>query len=198
MRIRSLMTALALAALPLAAAAEVKVYGANLAPEVAGATGNGYVQISYDTVQHTLAIATSFAGLSGNTTVAHIHCCVNAPGFVGVAVTPGTLPGFPVGVSAGSYSVNLNLTLASSFTGSFVAGAGGGTLAGAESALIAALDAGRAYFNVHSSAFPSGEIRGFVTPVPEPSTVALMALGLAAIAWRQRHRWQGQREAAAT
>ena len=37
----------------------------------------------------------SFSGLSGTTTVAHIHCCTASPGTgtIGVAVTPVTLPG---------------------------------------------------------------------------------------------------------
>ncbi len=190
---RSLTVGLALATLAATAAAEIKVYGSQLTPEVPGATGSGYVQVTYDSVLHTLAIATSFAGLSAGTTVAHIHCCVNSPGTVGVAVTPGTLPGFPVGVTTANYSVNLNLALATSFTGAFVTNFGGGTLGGAETALVAAMDAGRAYFNVHSTAFPSGEIRGFVGPIPEPSTYALMGLGLAAIAWRSQRRRQGQK-----
>ena len=180
----------AAAALSLSAAAEIRMYGGPLSPEAAGATGSGWVQLTYDSVAHTLGIDTSFAGLSGNTTVAHIHCCVSAPGTVGVAVTPGTLPGFPTGTKAGSYSTTVDLTLTTSYTGSFVAGAGGGTLGGAESALLAAFDAGRAYFNVHSSTFGGGEIRSFVAPIPEPSTYALMGLGLAAIAWSQRRRWQ--------
>jgi CHRD domain/PEP-CTERM motif len=183
-----LMAGVAAAAMSLPAAAEIRMYGGALSPEAAGATGSGWVQLTYDSVAHTLGIEASFAGLSGNTTVAHIHCCVTAPGTAGVAVTPGTLPGFPTGIKAGSYTTTVDLTLTTSFTGSFVSGAGGGSLGGAESALLAAFDAGRAYFNVHSSAFPTGEIRSFVAPIPEPSTYALMGLGLAAIAWSQRRR----------
>ena len=36
--------------------------------------------------------------------------------------------------------------------------------------------------------FGSGEIRGNLTPIPEPSSVALMALGLGAMAWVVRRR----------
>lgn len=178
----------ACAALSGPAAAEIRMYGGTLGPEAAGATGSGWVQLTYDSLAHTLAIETSFAGLSGNTTVAHIHCCVAAPGTVGVAVTPGTLPGFPTGVKAGTYATTVNLTQTTSYTGSFLSGAGGGTTAGAESALLAAFDSGRAYFNVHSSTFSGGEVRSFVAPIPEPSTYALMGLGLVAIAWSQRRR----------
>jgi len=36
----------------------------------------------------------------------------------------------------------------------------GGTAAGAEAALVGGLAAGQAYFNIHTSPFPGGEIRG--------------------------------------
>ena len=48
---------------------------------------------------------------------------------------------------------------------------------------------GKAYWNIHSSAFGGGEIRGFMVPVPEPGTLAiagLAAAGLAVGAWRRR------------
>ena len=37
------------------------------------------------------------------------------------------------------------------------------------------------YFNVHSTVFPGGEIRGQIRAVSEPGTLVLMALGLAGI-----------------
>jgi hypothetical protein len=160
-----------------------------MGPEATGATGSGAVTVAYDSVLHTLAIDASFAGLSGNTTVAHIHCCVAVAGAgtAGVAVTPGTLPGFPVGVSSGTYSQVVDLALPGSFTAAFIT-ANGGTSASAEAAVVAGMNSGRAYFNVHSSTFPGGEIRAFVTAVPEPSTYALLALGLAAVGFTARRR----------
>jgi hypothetical protein len=186
------LATLVIATLPVAQAATT--YRATLSPEVLGATGSGTVQVIYDDVAQTLSIDSSFSGLSGTTTVAHIHCCVAVPGVgtVGVAVTPGTLPGFPVGVSSGSYSSGpLDLTLVGTFTAGFVTTFAGGVLANAEAALVAGMDAGTAYFNVHSTAFPPGEIRGFLAPIPEPSTYALMALGLAAVGAVARRRRGG-------
>lgn len=169
------------------AAAAITVFASPLSPEVVGATGAGMVQVTYDSTLRTLAISAEWAGLSGTTTVAHIHCCVNPPGNVGVAVTPGTLPGFPVGLQAGNYSVLLDLTQTTTYTGAFLT-ANGGTAAGAEAGLFAGMQAGRAYFNVHTTAFPGGEIRGFLTAVPEPATWAMLIAGFGVLGGAMRRR----------
>lgn len=144
--------------------------------------GTGFASVVYDSLAHTLSVDVSFSGLLGNTTAAHIHCCTAAPlmGTAGVATQTPTFIGFPLGVTAGTYTGVFDLTLASSFNPAFVT-ANGGTAAGAEAALTDGLEAARAYFNIHTSAFGGGEIRGFLQPVPEPGTIALLGLGLAGI-----------------
>ncbi len=141
--------------------------------------GTGTANVSYDDIAHTLLIDVDFSGLTGLTTVSHIHAptASSGAGTVGVAVTPGTLPGFPVGVTAGSYQAIIDLTLAESYTATFLNNFGAGTAIGAETALAAALAAGTAYFNIHSSFAGGGEIRGFLA-VPEPAAAPVFALGL--------------------
>jgi hypothetical protein len=153
------------------------IFDAPLTPEVPGATGSGSAQVTFDTEAQTLAITTDWTGLSGLTTVAHIHCCVAEPGTAGIAVTAPTLPGFPTGVSSGSYSTILDLSLASTYSAAFLTNLGGGTVEGSAAALLEGLQTQTAYLNIHTNVFPAGEIRGFLSAIPEPSTWAMMLLG---------------------
>src|ERR1044071_2154572 len=123
-------------------------------------TGSGTVE--YDDVAHTLTLQVAFSGLGSPTSASHIHAATAAPfsGIAGVATTTPSFAGFPSGVTSGSFSNTLDLTLSTSWNGSYIT-AHGGTTAGAESALAAAMAAGEAYWNIHTAAFPGGEIRGF-------------------------------------
>ena len=139
--------------------------------------GAGFATVDYDNVAHTLAIDLTFSGLLGTTTAAHIHAATASPftGTAGVATTTPYFAGFPIGVTSGTYNNTLDLTQASSYNPSYVT-ANGGTTASAEAALAAAMTAGQAYFNIHTTVFGGGEIRGFLVPVPEPSSLALVSL----------------------
>lgn len=134
---------------------------ANASPATGAAT------LSIDLATRAFTIDLSFSGLSSGMTIAHIH---RAPaGSNGPIVlwldgmnTPGTTPSIPMG--------------ATSFSG---------TLTGIwPEARLAELLAGNTYFNIHTSQFGGGEIRGQI--VPTPAATAL--LGLAGLAAFRRRR----------
>lgn len=155
--------------------------GASESPPVPS-PGSGFTTVVIDPDAHTLFVDVSFTGLNGTVTVAHIHCCTGLPltGNAGVATAVPSFPGFPAGVTSGTYDQVFDLTLASSFNPAFVT-ANGGTAAGAEAALAAGLAAQTAYLNIHTSFAGSGEIRGFLQAVPEldatSGTTAIALLG---------------------
>lgn len=153
--------------------------------------GIGAAAVQFDTSTHVLKISFAFAGLEGDSTVAHIHCCTAAPGS-GTAIPATELPsldGFPTGVMTGAYSHFFDTSLASNWNPSFLSAYG--SVTGAEQALWAGLNAGSAYLNIHSTEYPNGEIRGFLSPVtavPEPAGIAMLGLGLPAVLMMARRR----------
>lgn len=159
--------------------------GANENPAT-GSPGTGSALVTFDPVTALLTVNVTFSGLEAGSTASHIHCCVAPGGTAGVATPVPTFPGFPLGVTSGTYAQTFDLTLASSFNPAFVT-ANGGTVAGAEAAFAAGLENGMAYLNVHTTAFPGGEVRAFLAPVPEPVSGTLFA-GALGMLWLMRRR----------
>jgi hypothetical protein len=195
LRIRHIAAAAALAVVGLSPAHAVEVVytttltGAAESPPVVS-DGIGLGIVTLNTNNFTMRVQTVFFGLTGNVTVAHIHCCTATPGVgtVGVATTTPTFPGFPAGGTAGAYDVTFNMLDAGSWNAAYVNN-NGGTFVSAFNAFKTGLDAGSAYLNIHSTFAPGGEIRGFLAaPIPEPGTYALMAMGLAGVGFVSARR----------
>jgi hypothetical protein len=170
------------------APAQALSYETILGPEVSGAMGTGSATVKIIEASNQMKVNIAFSGLSGNTTVAHIHgpTTVAGTGTAGVMTPTPTFPGFPAGVKSGSYEQTFDLLSTSTYRAGFIT-ANGGTAAGARDAFLAALLDGKAYLNVHSSTYPTGEIRGFFAPSPVPGPLPLLGAG-AGLAWSRRLR----------
>jgi len=98
-----------------------------------GSTGTGTFVGTYNDATDSLIYTITFSGLSANVTAAHFHTA--PPGIAaGVLIGPG---GFPTGVLSGSFTDTLVLTASQEDS----------------------LKRGLFYFNIHTTAFPAGEIR---------------------------------------
>ena len=162
----------------------------NGANDGTGSPGAGLATVVIDDTANTMSVDITFSGLVAPTTASHIHCCTAAAGTgtAGVATTVPSFPGFPLGVTSGTFDNTFDLTLTNSYNPSFVT-AHGGTAASAEAALLAAMAADKTYVNIHTTAFPTGEISGFLTPAPEPSSLALLLTAIpGAILIRRRRK----------
>jgi hypothetical protein len=174
---------------------------ANLSP------GTGFVTVVYDSSAHTLGLQATFSGLFPTTsgggapsgvTAAHIHCCTVVP-FTGTGPVATTVPifvGFPqgVGVLSGNFdnlATPYDLTQCTFWNPSFLSN-NCANVPTAEATFAAGLINGTEYFNIHTTAVGSGEIRGFLTvQVPEPASLALLGgglIGLGAIRLLHRRR----------
>jgi hypothetical protein len=186
----TLLTALALVATPAGHTAVISFHlnlsGANEVPPNAS-PGTGTADIEFDTVLRTLSLDVTFADLVGPTTAAHIHCCTPPTGNAMVATQVPSFIGFPLGVMSGTYSQDFDMTLASFYNPAFIT-AHGGTVDSAFDFLAAGMLAGQSYLNIHSTAFPGGEIRDTLIPIPEPASLALLGIALASLAAIRRRK----------
>jgi hypothetical protein len=94
-------------------------------------------------------------------------------------------------VTSGTYSSQVfDLTQPLIYNPAFITLEGG--IAQAEAALIAGIEGGQTYFNIHTLNFPGGEIRGQLSAVPLsplPAPVSLVLLGSALFGFRLM-RWR--------
>ena len=161
-----------------------------------GSAGVGNATVTIDSDTHQMIVDVTFSGLTSNNTAAHIHV-INGPGDANTADTVGpvttttpTFIGFPSNVTSGTFHAVYDMTQSANYRAGFITDAGG-TTALAEAALFSGITSGRAYLNIHTVNNGGGEIRSFLTPVPEPSAFALggfAVFGAATMRRRLRNR----------
>ncbi len=126
------------------------------------ANGEFRARISND--ESSISYELNYSDLQGNITQAHIHFAqAGVNGGVAVWLCSNLAsPPTPVGVQPCAASPG---SVSGMITAGDVVGPGGqGISAGEFDELLRAIRAGKTYVNVHTSAFPGGEIRGQIDP----------------------------------
>ena len=142
---------------------------ANAGEPVPTSTATGAAVVSFDDAVNSVTVLMSFSGLANISPFGHIHCCTATPGTGSASVALGFTP-LPA-ATTGSYISVFSLT------------------PGAFASLLAGTTSGRSYVNIHTpGTYGGGEIRGFLAPIPEPGSYALLLSGLAAIGWVARRQ----------
>jgi len=143
----------------------VTLNGAQETPPT-GSPAIGQATLTLEDTLNVLLVQLSYSGLVAPATNAHIHCC--APP---TTTAPVVIPFIPAGFVTGSTS--------GAFTGIFL-------LSATE---VGFIESGQAYVNIHSDTFPGGEIRGNISVIPEPSTLAILPLAFGGlVVWRRRRK----------
>jgi hypothetical protein len=126
-----------------------------------GSPATGYGTVTLNALMDHFDVDLTWTGLTASATAGHIHG--PAPVGVNAAVI------FPFSIVPGT---------SGHFTGTFAINA----------TQLGWLQTGLLYMNLHDANFPAGEIRGQLTPTPEPASLILLSTGLLGVARYTRRR----------
>jgi len=128
---------------------------------VVNSPATGFGTVVLNNTEDQITVNLSWTGLTAPATASHIHGPA-APGVNAGVVFP--FSGVPA-VTSGAIPEQV-------FT--------------MPAARLADFKAGLYYFNIHTSNYPGGEIRGQIRLVPEPATMSMLALGALLLRHRRR------------
>jgi uncharacterized protein (TIGR03118 family) len=131
--------------------------GANERPSASLSLGTGSFTAFLNQAMDTLTVIVSFQGLSGGTLAGGADISIGGPNDTGPTVL--TVGDFPAGLASGQFTTTLT---AANFTPD--AADGINTFADAAQAMLD----GKAYFNLHTTQNPGGEIRGQIGRISTP------------------------------
>jgi CHRD domain len=150
-------------------------------PNSSPAMGTALVKLNIDVL--VMDVDVTFSGLVGDILAADIHAATSMP-LTGTSIVATPLPEFSAAGSSGTYERAINLTEESSFDPAFLSNHGS-LLFQAINALIFALDERKAYLSIKTSAFPNGEIRGFLIHLPGDFNHNLVVDAADYVVWRE-------------
>jgi CHRD domain/PEP-CTERM motif len=189
-------SALIMAASPAYAATTFtsRLSGLNEVPTPNNSAGTGVATAAFFNANNNIRLTGSFQNLTGLSLLGHLHCCSSRTANGAQAIDFSENPGFQLGVQSGSFDLTYDLLNATTYTAAFLA-ASGGTARGARDRLFGNLNNGLGYFNIHSTVFRGGELRGQLAGIPEPASWGMMIVGFGLIGGKMRRRRQSVRVA---
>ncbi|MEQ1829223.1 MAG: CHRD domain-containing protein [Pirellula sp.] len=139
-----------------------------------GATGSGIVVLDLDVI--TMNVQLTFNGLTGLTTSSQLFAI---PKLNQAAIAAVPFVSFPLNANSGSYNRTFDLTQSSSYSPAFMTAADRGqgfVISDSLQAVIDGAEGQTAFIRINTTTFPNGELSGFLTAVPEPSSIQMIAL----------------------
>jgi CHRD domain/PEP-CTERM motif len=164
-----------------------RLSGLSEIPNANNSAGTGVATAAFFNANNSIRLTGSFQNLTGLSLFGHLHCCSSRTANGAQAIDFSENPGFQLDVRSGSFDLTYDLLDATTYTAAFLA-ASGGTARGARDRLFSNFNNGLGYFNIHSTVFRGGELRGQLAGIPEPASWGMMIIGFGLAGGAMRRR----------